>query len=152
MKARHSTSFRSSQSRRSSSAGSNAPSLLHSTRYCGGATAEIGSICRKPSRRTVSSTPEAEPSRSWERTAILRASARLTGVGFTGFVLQELPPAPARVLEVGCGDEGGVVPALLAAGYEPIGVDPRAPAGPHYRQGDFRSVEGDFDAVVAGRV
>lgn len=73
-------------------------------------------------------------------------------MGFTAFVLQELPPAPARVLEVGCGDEGGVVPALLETGYDALGVDPRAPAGPSYRQGDFRSIDGEFDAVVAGRV
>jgi Methyltransferase domain len=73
-------------------------------------------------------------------------------VGFTAFVLHELPPPPGRVLEVGCGDEGGVVPALLDAGYDALGVDPRAPAGPSFRQGDFRDVDGAFDAVVAGRV
>lgn len=73
-------------------------------------------------------------------------------MGFTAFVLHHLPPAPARVLEVGCGDRGGVVPALVDAGYDAIGVDPRAPAGPHFRQGDFREVDGEFDAVVAGRV
>ena len=71
---------------------------------------------------------------------------------FTAFVLQELPPAPARVLEVGCGDRGGLVPALVEAGYDALGVDPRAPEGPRYRQCDFREVDGEFDAVVAGRV
>jgi hypothetical protein len=71
---------------------------------------------------------------------------------FTGFVLAQLPPPPARVLEVGCGDEGGVVPALTAAGYDALGVDPFAPDGPSYRQADFREVEGEFEAVVAGRV
>jgi methyltransferase family protein len=71
---------------------------------------------------------------------------------FTGFVLAHLPPAPARVLEVGCGSEGGVVPALVAAGYDALGIDPRAPEGPHFRTGDFRDVDGEFDAVVAGRV
>jgi hypothetical protein len=73
-------------------------------------------------------------------------------VDFTAFVLQELPPPPARVLEVGCGTDGGVVPALVAAGYEALGVDPRAPAGACYRQGDFRDVDDAFDAAVAGRV
>jgi hypothetical protein len=73
-------------------------------------------------------------------------------VEFIDFVLQELPPAPARVLEVGCGDRGGVVPALVETGYDAIGVDPRAPAGERYVQTDFREVEGVFDAVVAGRV
>jgi Methyltransferase domain len=81
-----------------------------------------------------------------------RASATLTSMGFTEFVLHHLPPAPARVLEVGCGDRGGVVPALVDAGYDALGVDPRAPAGTRYRQADFREVEGEFDAVVAGRV
>jgi hypothetical protein len=81
-----------------------------------------------------------------------RASATLTSMGFTEFVLHHLPQAPARVLEVGCGDRGGVVPALVEAGYDAIGVDPRAPAGPRFRQTDFREVDGVFDAVVAGRV
>ena len=73
---------------------------------------------------------------------------------FTGFVLQELPPAPARVLEVGCGEHGGVVPVLVEAGYDAIGVDPEAPEGEGERfvQADFREVDGTFDAVVAGRV
>jgi 2-polyprenyl-3-methyl-5-hydroxy-6-metoxy-1,4-benzoquinol methylase len=71
---------------------------------------------------------------------------------FATFVLSQLPPAPARVLEIGCGDAGGVVPALLDAGYDALGVDPRAPAGEHFRRADFRAVEGEFDVVVAGRV
>lgn len=71
---------------------------------------------------------------------------------FAAFVLTRLPPAPARVLEIGCGDRGGVVPALVQAGYDAVGVDPRAPAGGRYRRGDFRDVEGTFDAAVAGRV
>ena len=73
-------------------------------------------------------------------------------MGFTEFVLHHLPPAPARVLEIGCGDRGGVVPALVDAGYDAVGVDPRAPEGARYRQADFREVDGAFDAVVAGRV
>jgi hypothetical protein len=73
-------------------------------------------------------------------------------MGFTAFVLQHLPPPPARVVEVGCGDLGGVVPALTAAGYEALGVDPVAPAGEHFLRADFRELEGEFDAAVAGRV
>jgi len=73
-------------------------------------------------------------------------------VEFTSWVLQELPAAPARVLEVGCGELGGLVPALVEAGHDALGVDPRAPAGERYRQCDFREVDGEFDAVVAGRV
>jgi hypothetical protein len=81
-----------------------------------------------------------------------RASATLTSVDFTGFVLQELPPPPARVIEIGCGELGGVVPALVDAGYDAIGVDPAAPAGERFRRVDFREVDGAFDAAVAGRV
>src|SRR5437763_6012642 len=94
----------------------------------------------------------AAPSSSCARTAMRRASATLTSMGFTDFVLHHLPPAPARVLEVGCGDRGGVVPALVDAGYDAIGVDPRAPAGPRFRQIAFREEGGEFAAWVAGRV
>jgi len=73
-------------------------------------------------------------------------------VDFTEFVLSHLPPAPARVLDVGCGDVGGVVPALLDAGYDAYGIDPRAPDGPRYDHGDYRDVAETYDAVVAGRV
>jgi hypothetical protein len=69
------------------------------------------------------------------------------------FVLSQLPPAPARVLEVGCGKEGGVTPALAAAGYDALGVDPRAPDGPRFRRVTFEELEpAEYDAVVAARV
>jgi hypothetical protein len=63
-----------------------------------------------------------------------RASARLTDVDFTGFTLSQLPPAPQRVLEVGCGHEGGVAPELARAGYDVLAIDPQAPEGPLYRR------------------
>jgi SAM-dependent methyltransferase len=50
------------------------------------------------------------------------------------FVRERLPPAPARVLEVGCGPLGGFVPALLEGGYDAVGVDPEAPDGLNYQQ------------------
>ena len=71
---------------------------------------------------------------------------------FATFVLSQLPPAPVRVLEIGCGDAGGVVRDLVDAGYDTIGVDPRAPEGERFRRADFRDVDAEFDAVVAGRV
>jgi SAM-dependent methyltransferase len=71
---------------------------------------------------------------------------------FAAFVLNTLPPSPGRVLEVGCGREGGLVARLTDAGYDVLGVDPAAPEGAHFRQGDFRDVDGEYDAVVAGRV
>jgi SAM-dependent methyltransferase len=46
----------------------------------------------------------------------------------------QLPPAPARVREVGCGSLGGFVPALLDGGYQAVGVDPEAPEGPDYQR------------------
>jgi len=71
---------------------------------------------------------------------------------FATFVFDQLPPAPCRVLEVGCGREGGLVDQLVAAGYEALGVDPDAPAGERFVQAEFQALDGEWDAVVAGRV
>ena len=57
------------------------------------------------------------------------------------FVRGQLPPAPATVLEVGCGTLGGFVPALLDAGYHAVGVDPEAPEGSEYRRIEFERDE-----------
>jgi SAM-dependent methyltransferase len=66
-------------------------------------------------------------------------------------VRRQLPPAPASVLEIGCGSKGGFVPELEAAGYRATGIDPGAPAGPPYVQDRFEDVTGlaSVDAVVA---
>jgi SAM-dependent methyltransferase len=71
-------------------------------------------------------------------------------VELTDFVLSQLPPAPARVLEVGCG-EGQLARALAAAGYEVVAIDPEAPEGPIFRRTTIEAFEepGPFDAVVA---
>jgi hypothetical protein len=72
---------------------------------------------------------------------------------FIDFVLSQLPPPPARVLEIGCGTEGGVTPALAAADYDVLGIDPRAPEGPLFRRVTLEQFEPErYDAVVAGRV
>jgi SAM-dependent methyltransferase len=71
---------------------------------------------------------------------------------FATFVLDQLQPPPGRVLEVGCGHEGGLVAMLSAAGYDVLGVDPHAPEGPNFRRVPFEEVDGAFDAIVAGRV
>jgi hypothetical protein len=75
-------------------------------------------------------------------------------VDFKEYALSQLPPQPGRVLEVGCGHEGGVAPALAAAGYDVLAIDPAAPEGPLYRQVTLEELDdpGPFDAVVAGRV
>jgi SAM-dependent methyltransferase len=67
------------------------------------------------------------------------------------FVRDQLPPAPVRVLEVGCGSLGGFVPALLDAGYHAVGVDPEAPEGPGYLQIEFERYKPPqpVDCVVA---
>ena len=67
------------------------------------------------------------------------------------FVREHLPPAPARVLEIGCGPLGGFVPAMRADGYEAVGIDPSAPDGPAYRQAEFETHEvgAPFNAIVA---
>jgi SAM-dependent methyltransferase len=73
---------------------------------------------------------------------------------FTEFALSQLASAPRRVLEVGCGREGGVAPALAAAGYDVLAIDPDAPEGPLYRRMTLEELDeaAPFDAVVAGRV
>ena len=42
------------------------------------------------------------------------------------------------MLEVGCGAEGGLVPALVEAGYDAVGVDPEAPEGERFVRGTFQ--------------
>jgi SAM-dependent methyltransferase len=67
------------------------------------------------------------------------------------FVRGQLPPAPASVLEIGCGAAGGFVPALLEGGYHAVGVDPEAPEGPDYHRVEFERYEPPqpVDCVVA---
>ena len=58
------------------------------------------------------------------------------------------------MLEVGCGEKGGATPALVAAGYDALGIDERAPTGERFRQITLQELEEPqvFDAVVAERV
>jgi SAM-dependent methyltransferase len=69
---------------------------------------------------------------------------------FLEFALAHLPPPPARVLEVGCGD-GALALALARGGYTITAIDPDAPEGEIFvraRLEDFEDPAG-FDAVVA---
>ena len=73
---------------------------------------------------------------------------RLTAL--QAFLRVELPPAPARVLEIGCG-EGELASALAEDGYRVVAIDPDAPHGSIFRSialEDFSTADG-FDAVVA---
>jgi SAM-dependent methyltransferase len=75
-------------------------------------------------------------------------------VSFDDFALAQLPPPPSRVLEVGCGEEGGIAPTLAEAGYDVLAIDPDAPDGPFYRRVTLEQLEDPepFDAAAAGRV
>lgn len=66
------------------------------------------------------------------------------------FVLAHLPPVPARLLEVGCG-EGALARALARTGYAVTAIDPEAPEGPLFRRVRLEELDdqGPFDAVVA---
>lgn len=70
----------------------------------------------------------------------------------TEWVRSQLPPPPARVLEVGCG-EGELARALDAAGWEVTAIDPAAPKGAIFRPLKLEELEESesFEAVVAGR-
>ena len=55
------------------------------------------------------------------------------------------------MLDVGCG-QGELTTALSVAGYEVLGIDPRAPSGEQFRRLKLEDLEDSerFDAVVAG--
>lgn len=67
------------------------------------------------------------------------------------FVRDHLPPAPGRVVEIGCGPLGGVVDRMQEAGYDAMGVDPEAPEGPRFHRLEFERYAPPLplDAVVA---
>jgi SAM-dependent methyltransferase len=68
----------------------------------------------------------------------------------TGFVRATLPPAPARVLEVGAGS-GQLAGALTDAGYEVVAIDP-ASESPEVRATPLHELDEpsrSFDAAVA---
>jgi hypothetical protein len=73
---------------------------------------------------------------------------------FLDFVGERLPLPPARVLEVGCGPEGGLVPLLAERGYDVLGVDPDAPEGERFLRSTIEHLDdpGPFAAIVASRV
>lgn len=68
------------------------------------------------------------------------------------FVRAQLPPPPARVLEVGCG-AGELARSLVASGWRVTGVDPAAPEGELFVQATIEDLDAaahePFDAAVA---
>ncbi|MBV8432222.1 MAG: methyltransferase domain-containing protein [Solirubrobacterales bacterium] len=66
-------------------------------------------------------------------------------------VVGALPPPPAVVVEIGCGRQGGFVPALSQDGYRAVGIDPAAPDGDSYRRSEFERTDlpPEIDAIVA---
>jgi SAM-dependent methyltransferase len=66
------------------------------------------------------------------------------------FVLDQVGPPPARVLEVGCG-EGELAHALARGGHSVTAIDPQAPEGPIFRRVGIEEFTdpGPFDHVVA---
>jgi SAM-dependent methyltransferase len=71
---------------------------------------------------------------------------------FLEFVREHLPAPPGRVLEVGCG-QGELTTALVAAGYDALGIDPLAPIGDRFRRIRVEELDEEdaYDAVVAAR-
>jgi SAM-dependent methyltransferase len=69
---------------------------------------------------------------------------------FLEFAGEHLPPPPARLLEVGCG-QGQLTTALAVAGYDVLGIDPLAPPGELFRRLKLEDVEEteSFDGIVA---
>jgi predicted RNA methylase len=73
-------------------------------------------------------------------------------VSLERFLLEHRPPAPSRVLEVGCGT-GELALALSETGYGIVAIDPGAPDGEifHRLQLEEFKARRPFDAVVASR-
>jgi SAM-dependent methyltransferase len=68
------------------------------------------------------------------------------------FVTAQLPPAPSRVLEVGCGD-GRLARAMDDLGYRVVAIDPAAPKGAIFQAVSLEEFADParFNAVVASR-
>jgi SAM-dependent methyltransferase len=71
---------------------------------------------------------------------------------FAAFVAAQLPPTPARVLEIGCG-AGDLACAVARLGYRIVAIDPKAPAGDIFESVSLEEFAGPgpFDAVLANR-
>lgn len=70
----------------------------------------------------------------------------------TAQLVVEHAPAPARLLEVGCG-EGHLARRLVELGYDVVAIDPDAPEGDIFRRASLEEFDSPqpFDVVVARR-
>jgi SAM-dependent methyltransferase len=68
------------------------------------------------------------------------------------FVQAHLPPTPADVLEIGCG-EGELARAVARLGHRTVAIDPQAPDGDIFERVSLQEFAspGPFDAVLANR-
>src|SRR3954469_22188652 len=74
----------------------------------------------------------------------------MVAVDLLSFVRANLPPPPARLLEVGAGN-GELARTLADAGYEVLAIDPR-PTGAGVRSVSLHELDepsGSFDAALA---
>lgn len=73
-------------------------------------------------------------------------------MNLASFVEAHLPPAPGRVLEVGCG-HGELARAIAGSGYDVVAIDPDAPDGELFQVVSLEEFTTTdlFDAVVASR-
>jgi SAM-dependent methyltransferase len=66
------------------------------------------------------------------------------------FVTAQLPHAPSRVLEVGCGD-GRLARALDDLAYRVVAIDPAAPEGAIFQAVSLEAFDdpGPFESIIA---
>ena len=74
--------------------------------------------------------------------------AAMVAVDVLAFVRSALPPAPARVLEIGAG-RGELAAELRGAGYDVCAIDPSADEGSGVERKTLLEARGTFDAAVA---
>lgn len=94
--------------------------------------------------------PERRASRCEDGRAWLLYGSPVLAVDVLAFVRAALPPAPARVLDVGAGD-GELAEALREAGYDVLAIDPasRSPAVRAVALHELEAPAGGFDAATA---
>jgi 2-polyprenyl-3-methyl-5-hydroxy-6-metoxy-1,4-benzoquinol methylase len=79
----------------------------------------------------------------------MKSSSPVPAADAVAYVRASLPPAPARVLEIGAG-EGELAAVLAEAGYDVTAIDPRGGEGVvQIALADLEAPPRSFDAAVA---